>query len=245
LLVAFTFYFLLYPIDYISTNFYEEDRNPEINYAEPLDMELLTYWLYSNESRFAVMPRNSQTIELTETFRQYYLTMTSIEPEYATSLDELTAITDGTERNGLGIWWQNSDQPDAFTSPQFEVYCQTLLKCPDTAVFRWLRAYVSRQAWAASPTDARRVALVSLNSSFQLWPRLKGSIQYDLQYVYSFFVVIPIIISAMPDFGSIMDEKDSRVAAFAFLNGCPESAYWIVMFVTPSSSHFGRIFSCQ
>jgi ABC-type multidrug transport system ATPase subunit len=196
-------------------------------------MDLIIYWMYSNDSRLAIMPKNTNTIELAETFKMYYLSMTAIEPEYASSLDELTDITDGTDRNGLGIWWKNSDQPDAFTSPQFEVYCQTLMKCPDADVFRWLRWYISQKAKLADSNDSKRIGLASLNSSSQLWPRLKGSIQYDLQYVYSFFVVIPIVISAMPDFGTIMDEKDSRVAAFAFLNGCPESAYWLVMFITP------------
>jgi hypothetical protein len=37
----------------------------------------------------------------------------------------------------------------------------------------------------------------------------------------------------MPDFSMIIGERDSRVAAFAFLNGCPESADWIVRFVAP------------
>jgi hypothetical protein len=107
------------------------------------------------------------------------------------------------------------------------------MKCPDVDVFRWLRSYLGRISDPGTAPSDRRANLQLLNSSSALWPRLKGSIQYDLQYVHSFFVVIPIVISAMPDFGTIMDEKDSRVAAFAFLNGCLESAYWLVMFVTP------------
>jgi hypothetical protein len=156
--------------------------------------------------------------------------MMSILPEFADSVSNLRSRTEGTEYNGLGIWWKNSDQSDALSSPEFEIYCQSLSECPDTAVFRWLRQFVAYSAYQEDPNLQK---LATLNSSTQRFPRLKGQTQYDLQYVYSFIKVVPIVVSAMPDFSTILDEKDSRVSAFAFFNGCPESAYWIVMFITP------------
>jgi ABC-type multidrug transport system ATPase subunit len=233
LFVALTFYFILYPIDTITISHYRETRSPPVSHTELVSLDILKFFLWSNQSRFAVMPSNNQTAALAKQFAQFHLSMTSIVPEFATSVDDLRARTSGTEYNGLGIWWRNSDQPSAFSSPEFEIYCQTLDDCPDTAVLRWLRQYVAVLAWQSTPSDPKAQSLAALNSSSQRFPRLSGTNQYDLQYVYSFITVVPIVVSSMPDFSAILDEKDSRVAAFAFLNGCPEAAYWIVMFVTP------------
>jgi ABC-type multidrug transport system ATPase subunit len=37
----------------------------------------------------------------------------------------------------------------------------------------------------------------------------------------------------MPDFQTILEDKDSKIAAFSFLMGCSETAYWLVNFLMP------------
>jgi hypothetical protein len=116
-------------------------------------------------------------------------------------------MTDDTEYNGLGIWWKNSDQSTAFSRPEFEIYCQSLSDCPDTALLRWLRKQVAAIASGATPVVADLPNLVTLNSSTQRYPRLKGTTQYDLQYVYSFVTAVPIVVSSMPVFSTIMMKR--------------------------------------
>jgi ABC-type multidrug transport system fused ATPase/permease subunit len=48
---------------------------------------------------------------------------------------------------------------------------------------------------------------------------------FDLATAYALFSCLPIVLSVMPDFQTIMEDKDSHVAPLAFYIGCSESAY--------------------
>ncbi|KAH0789890.1 ABC transporter family protein [Histomonas meleagridis] len=187
----------------------------------------------SNESRMAAMPNTTLVNSMMNFFSQIYLSITSIQVEYPNSFDELKDIVDGTDGSGLGIYWTNSESPDAFISPEFEIYCQSLLTCPQSDILNFIRYYLSLLAFQSNYTNVNYQRMLQFNNSYQRYPSIEGTILYNMDYVFMFVIVIPLIISTMPDFGTVLDEKDTKVAAFCFMNGCPESAYWIVNFITP------------
>ena len=232
--VALLMCIVLFPIDFISEVKYEELRNPPIENSTGMPGALLAFLAFSNESRVAMMPKNDIVEGFATEFSMYLkMLKATYEVEWATDYDDLLARTEGTNQNGLGIHWKNADKPDALTNPEIEILCQTIvLACPDNEVFQMMRKYAARTLNATKP-DENTALLANLETWTQRYPRLESKIQFDLQFVYSFFTVLPAVIATMPDFGSILDEKDSRIAQFAFLNGCPESAYWLVMWVTP------------
>lgn len=233
-IVAVLMCIVLFPIDFISEVKYEELRNPPIENSTSMPGTLLAFLAFSNNSRIAMMPHTPRVQNFANELNRYIkmLKMT-YEIEWATSYDDLLSRTEGTDQNGLGIYWKNAEDEDACTNPDIEILCQTIvLACPDNEVFQMMRSVVASCVNESNATDFNG-QLANLESTSQRYPRLESRIQFDLQFVYSFFTVLPAVIATMPDFGSILDEKDSHIAQFAFLNGCPESAYWLVMFVTP------------
>jgi hypothetical protein len=43
----------------------------------------------------------------------------------------------------------------------------------------------------------------------------------DLSNAYALFACLPIVLAIMPDFQTILEDKDSHVSALAFQMGCP------------------------
>ena len=56
--------------------------------------------------------------------------------------------------------------------------------------------------------------------------------EMPLNMAIAFFAAIPIVIAAMPDLTMILTDKESHMLTFILLMGAPESAYWIVAFVS-------------
>ena len=233
LLIAYVLYFVLYPLDYISMKPSHLNPTPLRNYTQVYSLDLAIFFMSSNTSRFGVMPNNQMMNGLVDMFKTMYLQNTSIQVEYANSVSELKKIADGTDTSGLGIYWRNSDKLEALVSPDFEIYCQSLVDCPQADILNVIRTYISNVASQVQPANTEYLRMNLFNSSHQRYPSVEGKIIYNMNYVFMFIIVIPLIISTMPDFETVLDEKDSKIAAFCFMNGCPESAYWIVNFVTP------------
>jgi hypothetical protein len=91
LFVALTFCFIFYPIDTITISHYRETRAPPVSHSELVSMAILKFFLWSNESRFAVTPSNGQTAALAERFAEFRLSMTSIVHRFASSADDFRA----------------------------------------------------------------------------------------------------------------------------------------------------------
>ncbi|OHT09836.1 ABC transporter family protein [Tritrichomonas foetus] len=232
--IAFVFYFILYPLDYICQQHIVENLNPPDNYTQIWSLEIAKMFLMSNKSRLIAMLKTPQMEQMMDVFSQTYLPMTSIEVEYKDSVNNVRDSTDDTEFAGLGIIWHNSDKDDAFSHPNIEIYCQSLTGCPSAEIFRWIRWYLYLMGNVVTNyQNPKLVMAANLNSSATRYPMIEGDAMYDEAFVFMIFIIVPIIVATMPDFETILDEKDTKVAAFAFLNGCPESAYWIVSIVTP------------
>ncbi|KAK8889706.1 hypothetical protein M9Y10_034459 [Tritrichomonas musculus] len=237
LLIAMIFYFVLYPLDLICQKNVVENLNPPTNYTKLWSLDIATLFLMSNTSHLTAMPESPNMVAMMNLFSMQYLSMTSIRVQYKSKINDVRDYVDDTEFSGLGIIWHNSDQPDAFTHPNIEIYCQSLLDCPSAEIFRWIRWYLltvnNQIVNGASVTNERLLLASNLNSSATRYPIIAGHAMYDESFVFMIFLVVPIIVASMPDFETVLDEKDSKVAALAFLNGCPESAYWLVTIITP------------
>lgn len=236
LLIAFVFYFVLYPLDLICQRDIEENLNPPTNYTQFWSLPIATLFLMSNTSHLAAMPDSPNVRAMMSRFSMEYLSMTTIEVQYKKTVNEVRDYIDDTEFSGLGIIWHNAAEENAFSHPNLEIYCQSLLDCPSADVFRWIRSYLyqtNHQIVNGETVVNPKLALAAgLNSSSTRYPIIKGTALYDEGFVFMIFLVVPIIVASMPDFETVLDEKDTRVAALAFLNGCPESAYWLVTIIT-------------
>lgn len=232
IIIAFIFYFVLYPLDLICQRKVDENLNPEIKYYEAWSLNIAHLFLMSNSSRISAMPKTPNMIQMMNVFSQIYLSMTTIDVEYKNSVKDIREYTDNTQQSAIGIIWHNSDQPDAYTHPNFEIYCQSLLDCPNAELLRWIRQYLFIVMSQGAPTERLKLA-ATMNCSSSRYPIIAGSAMYDENFVFMIFLLVPIILASMPDFETVLDEKDTRAAALAFLNGCPETAYWLVSIIVP------------
>ena len=56
--------------------------------------------------------------------------------------------------------------------------------------------------------------------------------EMPINIAVAFFAAIPVVIATMPDLTMVLTDKESKMMTFIFLMGAPESAYWLVSFVS-------------
>ena len=56
--------------------------------------------------------------------------------------------------------------------------------------------------------------------------------EMPLAMAFAMYACLPIVIASMPDLTMILQDKESHMLTFILLMGAPESAYWIVSFVS-------------
>ena len=226
--IALVFYIVLFPLDMLCQNNLDELIDIPPNYTQPFSMDIATFFMMSNTSKLVAMPQSPRMEQMMNVLSMTYLSTTSIQVQYLDNRDSVRSATDESEFSGLGIIWYNCEDDDAFSHPNLEIYCQSLLGCPNAELFRWLRSYIYGMGALENGQNNPMVLMAgNLNSSSTRYPRIAGKGMYDEAFVFMVLALIPVVVATMPDFETVLDEKDSKVAAFAFLNGCPESAYWL------------------
>jgi len=154
---------------------------------------------------------------------------------YVENTDSMRNIIQGSDRNGLGIHWVNADSSNASTSPDFILYRQSLGPSIDNDVISILNRAVANYSLSIADPSMEADINMHLKTAFTFQKFAKPPLvtEFDLTIALAFFVILPIILSTMPDFQTVLDEKDNKVAALSFSMGCSETAYWSVIFLTP------------
>jgi hypothetical protein len=139
--------------------------------------------------------------------------------EYASDDNNIRDRLYAAQDNGIGIYWRNAnDTQTAFTSPDIHLFRQTFFGSPDLDMFELIRRMFALET-------GHILDLLTLNLSRQDYPSTDRQEYLGNHALIAFFCVLPVILGTMPDFQTVLDEKDTKVASLAFLMGCSEGAY--------------------
>jgi len=237
--ISLVIYLVLYPIWSLSRTEKEGVPSPEIKYPSQYK-DIMAFMMSGGVPNIIGIPDAPLARTIINGIFNPLFAMLNISTtvKYVNTTAEMRTVIQSSDANGLGIRWSNVDDWNALTNPRFYLYRQTLFSTPDSNVIDFLKAGVA-QYYAltnlSAPVDQKQKIsfMLQSNISQQVYPNPPYVSEFDLSTALALFVVIPIVLSTMPDIQTVLVEKDSKVAALGFLMGCPESAYWIVSFVTP------------
>jgi hypothetical protein len=151
--------------------------------------------------------------------------------EYVDNVDEINEGLRETGDNGFGIQIVNSDQDDWYLSPELKIYYQMdyLFGNLDEDFFHSLHTAIIFLGKDKNPDKFNEADTIDYHTS--VFAHADRKTLGDLSTSYALFSCFPIIRARMPDFQTILEDKDSYVAALAFQMGCPESTYWLSCFI--------------
>ena len=102
---------------------------------------------------------------------------------------------------------------------------QSLFGSPTRDLFIILRTALALQN--------SKYSLAKMNVSFKPYSRPEVIQKVDIGLPLMIYSLLPIVLSTMPDFQTILEEKDTKVSTLSFLMGCSEGSYWLVLFIVP------------
>ncbi|OHS96113.1 ABC transporter family protein [Tritrichomonas foetus] len=222
-------YFLLVPCYIFTCIDHPAQIYPEINYTSLVPMDLFIFLGTTANPTLVIAPDCSRTrslfdilLNITKEFLPTNITLFGV---YVNTSDEMKDRIYLSEQNGLGIYWKNANDEDATTSPEIELYRQSLFGTPDKDIFEILRRCIA--------LENGDLDMVTFNLSDQAFASTESKEYFAIDFLVVLFAVFPGILALMPDFQTVLDEKDTKVATLSFFMGCPETAYWFVSFITP------------
>ena len=175
----------------------------------------------SGKATFFILPRNEKTEFLAqELFGDFSKFDISI--QYCDTLEEMEDLIYQTNNNGVGIYWKNSNETDAEYNPEVEVYLQSLYGNPSEDLFRITRSVISRKH--------KRYALAAIDTYSRQMASPDHIQALDLNMTLMIFSIWPVFFSATPDAQTVLDDRNTKIFTLMNLMGCPESAYFFVMF---------------
>ena len=210
--------FILYPVWYYARSHVPASASPDIlpGFNQTLLLGEFFYAVGKAQPRLVITPNNQNTQLLYNTLKTMLIDPMDLLSTVTENADDLKEYIYQTDSNGLGIEWVNSDQPDAFLNPQFNVYTQKTYGNPEEGVMQLLLQLTGN--------------LISVAQPRQPYPSVESSNEYDIHLIIAFFAIIPIILATMPNVQDILDDKDSRITTYMFLMGMTEPQHWIVNF---------------
>ena len=227
---ACVIYLLIVPCYYFTKIPHQENRSPSLEYVSPIPSDLITFIGETPHPTFVVGPDCERLHVIFDTVYNmtigYLPSNITLEIEYVNTTEEVERAVYLSEVNGLGIWWQNAKDDNGTLTPNITLYRQSIYGEPDKDVYDLMRRAIT--LYNGHITD---LFMASLNT--QVYPSVYRDEYYGVHFLVAFFVVCPCILATMPDFQTVLDEKDTKVASLSVLMGCSEAAYWLVAFVTP------------
>ncbi|KAK8836160.1 hypothetical protein M9Y10_039973 [Tritrichomonas musculus] len=205
--------------------------NPPLNFTSIIPYKLIMFFLVTKNSSLVFLPDCSNTRSLYKMWNDSislipsnYTNNITFEASFANSVEEMKTLIYSQTSNGYGIYWSNAKDDTALTSPKIETYRQSLGLSPDDELFELLYRSI------AYMNGFSKIPLALTNTSYQQYATADSEMLLDMSILVMIMIIMPIIISTMPDLQTILEEKDSRVMALSFLMGCNETSYWFVSF---------------
>jgi len=224
--VALLLPFIIYIVEVYTTTINPEILNPQFDNVSAVGTNLAIFLQATGKSTFIVLPENNRTRELVKTVFEPYYGQFNFKVEFQNTTEEMENRIYATQNNGIAIYWANSDKEDAVRNPDLRIYMQSVFGTPTRDLFVILRSALANQQF--------KYSLAMMDVSFKPYARPQVTQTYDISLPIMIYLLLPIVLSTMPDFQTILDEKDTKVAALSLLMGCPESAYWLVSFIVPA-----------
>lgn len=272
IVIALILCFVMYPVFLLAKDDFPPINDSKIesigNFFSP---SLFLFFAMYDDSKIVVMPNNDKMKELIMntprlnfmisgiSLPQYNITLPKREIFYYDSFKNMENKIYESDSNGIGISWENWNDPDCYENPVFEVYCQyTGTGSSDIHIYLELELLLELKQASAKLAYQRKsksfgdsvlntsytisldnpnglvVLPPNLNFSMQEFYRPKITKRYSqASLILSIFITLPFILASMPDMEAILNEKDTHVSALMMIMGMTESVYWLVNFLTP------------
>lgn len=228
---SFVFFFIIVPIDKLSSQVIPGDPNPIPVYnADPIALDIALFFLESNSTSVIAGPKTSAVFSLMNYLYSSFLQYTPLKVQYADNESSIPKQIDKVDSNGFGIYWENSEKEDFLTHPVIHTFTKCTTNCPTYSLYQYIRNYISLELMKLNPKNDEISKLAFLNSSFQKFaslPYQKHKIESQIPLI---FIGSVIILSTMPDFEILSQEKFTKLSSLYFLMGCSRTIYYLSVY---------------
>jgi len=235
---ALIIYLVIYPIWSLSRK--DTNANPSPTTIYPNSIAQIAYYVMSgNQANIVLLPDHQIVKNIIGNSLNLYLSQMNYSKKihYVNDTTKMREIIQSSDENGLGIYWENVGEEEGFLNPKIKVFKQTLYHSIDYGIISTIQNIIASgyiTQYSPSTDQMNKISEISQTvSSIQMYPYPASKTEHDLSVAIALFGLFPIILATMPDFQTVLEEKDSKVSALSFLMGCSETTYWAVNFITP------------
>ncbi|OHT00521.1 ABC transporter family protein [Tritrichomonas foetus] len=212
---------------------YSGSLHPQVKYTSLIPTKLFIFFAITKNSSLVLVPDCNNTRNLYNLWNdtiynflpENITSNLSIQASFVDTVDEMRKLIYAHTSNSYGIHWVNAKDDNALTSPIIQTFVQSIGIRADDDFFELIYRSIALQ------NGIPEASLAITNSSYQKFATPPTEKLYDLEIMIAIIVILPIIISNMPDLTTLLEEKDSRVQTLSFLMGCSETAYFMVAFI--------------
>ncbi|OHT08820.1 ABC transporter family protein [Tritrichomonas foetus] len=259
--IALLLCFIMYPVYILAKTDYDALPDPPISEVSSFPSNLFIFLAMFQDSTVCAMPNNDKMKTLLSMTPYLPILMNGgnfsgvvlpkREIHYYDSISDMEDEIYQSDSNGMAIVWENCNDDDALSNPRFEVLHQSSGYSPESDTFMELKHATAMLALASKGIDPSTSPLISSsyytleggiptqkNASMTFYsqqfsrPKLTSRFS-QVSLCLGLLACMPVVLASMPDMKTVLGEKDSHVAALAFLMGMSETAYWFVNFITP------------
>lgn len=235
--IACVIYILLYPINIIGKNKVDAVVNPPLRPVSADMTNMVIFFAMHDNPRIAFAPDLPIVHQLLDDGLFSPIAASggkSIEKRYFNNYNkEMKQYVSMDDQNGIGIYWANAgNDTENLAAPEIEVYISATYPDISNAAFMKTKETILTALKTKDPSLAPDVDFI-LNAKHeeQQYPSVELNIVAGFAVLYGIFCILPVILTTMPDFQTVLEDKDSHIAAFSFLMGCSETAYWMASFI--------------
>lgn len=224
ILGAFFIFNLIWPVHHWGRFKYPGELMPNITNVTIPNPELLMFLGSLLDPSIVIMPDNNNTHTLVDPILDLIEKNISIKKLWVNDTQTMFDFIYSINSNGVGILWNNSFDEDCWVNPDIIVYHQSFGPTPSRGLAAFFRAAIANHN--------KNFSLMTMKLQEQQYATPRRITIFDARFLVGYFALMPIMFATMDDLQIILDEKDNKIASLLFLMGCPESAYWIVLFIT-------------
>lgn len=145
IVVGMVVWMILYPIYILARDKWDGVENPPIEYLPEIPTTLLSFFSITEKPTVVGLPDNEnvrylvgnlfEIMQSMQTEMAKYIDINQVTLIYTDNTDNMKENIYALESNAIGIYWVNSDEIDAWTSPKFQIYEQAFVSTPRVELF--------------------------------------------------------------------------------------------------------------
>ena len=256
--VLFVVFGILYSISFNETDAIVDD--PVISYKDQFGSMEYSYAVIQaigDGGCFVGLPNNAEAEELVSNYYNRYpvyyngeMLDLSRQFRYYNTLDEIREVFADTNAVGIGVGFQNIEDPDWYhdinaslyqgpSQVSFYAHMAMLATFSSfTANGRALKSVYQQVEEVLKqdqpdfdlgiPAEFDGFELPNLTMKRMSKPALRTAL--PINTIAVFIACIPIIIASMPDLSIVLQDKETHMFTYIFLMGASETSYWAVVF---------------